>query len=232
MLDRLKNGDNPWRLRGTALQVAWFVAAVFAAAAALMAAVDLYSNPGWGSPVLQAWTLVPQMLVVIGLFVLGRTRGSTAFMVLAGLVGLIVIEEAFHVLNPVAAWLARIARWANQWSDVRLSVLNGVLIYGLVALVGLTLLAVSHWRGSATERPVVRNIALLLLAGGFFGGPVSTLSTMGHRRRWIFIEEFGEAIVFALMAGYVAGLVIALLPRSSDRSAGMASRRFLRREHP
>lgn len=232
MLDRPTDGDNPWRLRGTSRQVAGFVAAVFATGAVLAVAVDLHSSPGWDSPVLQAWTLVPQTLAAVGLLVLARTRGSTAFMVLAGLISLVVIEEAFHVLNPVAAWLAEIARWANEWSEVRISVLNGVLIYGLVAMVGFALLAASHWSGSMTERPIVRNLAVLLLAGGFFGGPISTLSTMGNRRRWIFVEEFGEALVFALIAGYVAGLLVALTRRTTDRSSGEPNHWFPRREHP
>jgi hypothetical protein len=53
----------------------------------------------------------------------------------------------------------------------------------------------------------VRNIAFLLLIGGFFGGPISMVASMGYRPRWIFIEEFGEAVVFAIMAGYIVGVV-------------------------
>ena len=232
MVEPFTKSGNPWRLRGTSLQVASFGAAAFTAAAVLVALVDRYSQGRWDSPLLQAWTLIPQALATAGLLHLAKVRNSKAFGILGGLIGLIVIEEAFHVLNPLAAWLARVARWANRWSDVRLSVLDGVLIYGFVALVGLGLLAFSHWHSSPDERPVIRNIALLLLAGGLFGGPISVLSTMGHRRRWVFVEEVGEAIVFALMAGYVAGLVVAASGGRSDRPRSTLARRFGLRERP
>jgi fluoride ion exporter CrcB/FEX len=127
--------------------------------------------------------------------------------VLASFIGLIVIEEAFHVLNPVSAWLAELVGIENSWSTVRLSLLNGLLIYGVVAAVGVTLLVISHWRGSLAERRVVRNLAVLLFVAGFFGGPVSTIATFDYDVRLAFLEELGEALVFALVVGYVAGLV-------------------------
>lgn len=218
--------ENPWRLTGASLHVALFVAAAFGAGGVIAAAVDLYSDSGWDSPVLQAWTLVPQVLASGGLLFLGRNARSKSFAILGALVALIVVEEAFHVLNPVAARLAEVARWARQWSDIRLGVLNGALVYGFIAAVGLGMLAVSHWHGSVGERRVVRNLAVLLLMAGIFGGPISILSGMGNYRLWLFIEELGEATVFALIAGYVAGLVALFRAQSTIDSGVGAGDRF------
>ena len=80
------------------------------------------------------------------------------------------------MLNPVSAWLSDVANIENRWNTFRLSVLNGALIYGFVAVIGVALLLFSHWHGSPAERRVVRNIAVLLFVGGLFGGPVSTAS--------------------------------------------------------
>ena len=116
----------------------------------------------------------------------------------------------FHILNPLARWLADIAFQASRWTDIRSNLLSGTLIFGF-----------SHWRESAGERRVVRNLALLLVAGGFFGGPISTLATVEEPRLWMFIEELGEANVSAIIAGYVSGLVYAATPtrRHADRAA-------------
>jgi hypothetical protein len=151
-------------------------------------------------------------LILLGLKVRSRSFGILGLLILA-----IVIEESFHVLNPVAAHLAGIARWANGWTDLRLAVLNGALIYGGIAAVGLAIILASHRHGSVGERLVVRNLTGFLIAAGFFGGPISVLSELGNYRRWLFIEEFGEATVFAIIAGYVSGLV-ALMPRRELRA--------------
>jgi hypothetical protein len=195
------------RLRGVPRQVAYFVTAVFLIGGVLTAGLDLADAGRWDPATLQSWTLVPQTLAMFGLLLLGRWRRSKSFAVLGILIGLIVIEEAFHVLNPVSAWLARIAQIENTWTTVRLGLLNGVLIYGLVAVLGVTLLVVSHWHGSPAERKVVRNLAIMLFVAGFFGGPIATISNFGNTRSWLFVEECGEAVVFAVMVGYVAGLV-------------------------
>jgi hypothetical protein len=185
-----------------------FVTALFVIGGILAAALDVATGSEWDPAILQAWTLVSQILAAAGLFVLARWRHSVSFVALGVLITLIVIEEAFHVLNPVSAWLADMADIENRWNTVRLSVLNGVLIYGFVAVLGVALLLVSHWRGSPAERRVVRNIAIMLLIGGIFGGPISTASYWtDETRRVIFTEEIGETLVFAVMVGYVAALV-------------------------
>ena len=174
----------------------------------MAAALDLANADRWDPANLQAWTLVSQTLSAAGLFVLGRVRNSRSFMVLGFLIALVVVEEAFHVLNPVSAWLADLFDIENRWTTVRLSVLNGVLIYGFVAIIGVTLLLVSHWHGTPAERRVVRNIAILLFVGGLFGGPISTASYWtDETRRVLFVEEVGETLAFAVMVGYVAALV-------------------------
>jgi hypothetical protein len=213
---RLDFAADAMKLRGNSRQVMTFVTAVFLVGAILAAGLDLTDADRWDPATLQSWTLVPQVFVVVGLFILGRWRRSRSFAVLGVLIALIVIEEAFHVLNPVSAWLAAITGIEETWTDVRLGLLNGVLIYGFVAVVGGTLLIASHWRGSPAERRVVRNIALILLVGGIFGGPISTASNWGDVRTWMFVEECGETAAFAVMAGYVAGLLVASRRRSSS----------------
>jgi hypothetical protein len=204
---RLDFARDALKLRGNARQVALFVTALFLVGGLLAAGLDLADADRWDPATLQTWTLLPQTLAAGGLFLLGRWRSSLSFTVMGVLIALIVIEEAFHVLNPVSAWLAEVAQIENSWTTVRLGLLNGVLIYGFVALLGVALLVVSHYQGSPAERRVVRHLALLLVVGGIFGGPISTISYFGDIRVWMFVEECGEAIVFAVMVGYVAGLV-------------------------
>lgn len=217
---RLDFAADALKLRGTSRQVMTFVTALFVIGGILAAVLDVATESEWDPAILQAWTLVAQTLTAVGLFVLGRWRHSMSFTVLGVLISLIVIEEAFHVLNPVSDWLAAMANIESRWTTVRLSVLNGVLIYGFVAILGVALLLVSHWRGSPAERRVVRNIAILLLIGGIFGGPISTSSYwVEDTRRVIFIEEIGETLVFAVMVGYVAALVFLTRRRMETATA-------------
>jgi hypothetical protein len=189
-----KQGVDLGLLQGLAKQVALFVAVAFLGGTLVAATIDVISGIGWSSPTLQAWALVPQVVSAAGLVYIGYRRSSRAFYILGGLIVLIVIEEAFHVLNPVSDWLARNSTWA--------------LVYGLVAFIGLLGLALSHRFGTETERPVVRNLAILLILGGIFGGPVSVVASRTNQPEWLFVEEFGEALVFAIIGGYVAGLAV------------------------
>jgi hypothetical protein len=213
MVDGPRNGEDSWRLRGTSRQAAVLVAVTLCGVTIVVACLDRYARTSWDSPLLQDWTLLPQGLSAIGLLYLAKARHSTAFAILGVLIGLVIIEDAFHILNPLADRLARVALWARRWTEIRLGVLNGALIYGFVAIVGLSLLAVSHWHGSPDERPVIRSFTALLLVGGFFGGPVSIVAALESPGRLTFVEELGEAMVFAVMAGYVAGLVATLIER-------------------
>jgi hypothetical protein len=208
-----------------------FVTAVFVAGGILAAALDLADADRWDATTLQAWTLLAQALVAVGLFLLGRWRRSVSFALLGVLIALIVVEEAFHVLNPVSAWLSDVANIENRWNTFRLSVLNGALIYGFVAVIGVALLLFSHWHGSPAERRVVRNIAVLLFVGGLFGGPVSTASYWtDDPRRIIFIEEVGENMVFAVMVGYVSALLVFARRRRSSATPVIRHRRVRGRE--
>lgn len=149
---------------------------------------------------------------------LGRAQRSRSYSILAALILLVVVEEAFHVLNPVAARLTTVADWANEWTGVSTGVLAEVLLYGLVAAIGFALLAISYWYGSWNERLAVRTIMMLLLIGGLFAGPVSMLSSADQGGRWLYIEELGEGLAFSLIAGYVLGLIVS---ESAARSTGV-----------
>mgnify|MGYP001825301006 CR=1 FL=1 len=222
---RLDFAGDALKLRGSSRHVMTYVAAIFVLGGVLAAALDLADSDRWDPANLQAWTLVSQTLSAAGLFMLGRLRKSRSFVVLSFLISLVVIEEAFHVLNPVSAWLADLFDIENKWNTVRLSVLNGALIYGFVALIGVTLLLVSHWHGTPAERRVVRNIAIMLFIGGIFGGPISTASYWtDETRRVLFVEEVGETLAFAVMVAYVAALVA-----QTGRSRGAARSRIRRR---
>jgi hypothetical protein len=214
---RLDFARDALKLDESSRQVLTFVAAVFVGGGILTAGLDFTEANRQDPTTLQGWTLLSQTLAAVGLFVLARWRRSVSFAVLGLLITLIVIEEAFHVLNPVEEWLAAVAGIENRWNTVRLGVLNGALIYGFVALIGVSLLLVSHWHGSPAERRVVRNIAILLLIGGIFGGPISTSAYWTEDiRRVVFVEEVGETLVFAVMVGYIAGL-LALLRRRTEQ---------------
>ncbi len=217
---RLDFARDALKLRGVSRQVMTFVAAVFVVGGILTAGLDFAEADRYDPTTLQGWTLISQTLAAVGLFALARWRRSVSFAVLGFLISLIVVEEAFHVLNPVSDWLANVADIENRWNTVRLGVLNGALIYGFVAVIGVSLLLVSHWHGSPAERQVVRNVAILLLIGGIFGGPISTASYWTEEtRRVVFIEEVGETVVFAAMVGYVAGLVV-FTQRGADPLSG------------
>jgi hypothetical protein len=203
-------------LRGTAQQIAGVVAGAFVLIALAVAVVDRLGEGGWDSPLLQAWTLVPQFLVAAALLYIGWIRRSKAFWFLGILFALVFIEEAFHVLNPVESSMRGLVGWISERLVVSRTVVNGVLVYGFVAVVGALLLVLSLWHGSRGERQVVRNLAVLLAVGGFFGGPVSLLSNLRNRRMWMFVEEVGEAIVFAGIAAYVAGLLYAAATSHTD----------------
>ena len=218
MLGRLAAINDTWQLRGTARQIAGVVAGAFVLIALAVAAVDRLSEGGWDSPLLQAWTLVPQLLVAAALLYIGRLRRSKAFWYLGILFALVFIEEAFHVLNPVEASMRGLVNSVSEGFGVSRTVVNGLFVYGLVAVIGVGLLALSLWHASHGERKVVRNLALLLAVGGFFGGPVSLLSNLRNRRMWMFVEEVGEAIVFAGIVAYVAGLLYAAA-RTHNRGA-------------
>jgi hypothetical protein len=197
MIDR--RAVESWKLHGMPLQIFRFAAAAFLAAGLLAAAIDLLVVDAWDAPTTQAWTLVPQVVATWGLLHLGRRCGGVSFFLLAGVVALVTVEEAFHVLNTVQSWLASVVKAGSEATGLSPGVVDAALIYGLVAMLGLSIIWVSHLRGSVAERPVVRNLALLLIVGGVFGGPGNAFS--------VYVEEFGEAAAFAIIAAYVMGLV-------------------------
>lgn len=203
-----KTSSDGFKLRGVSRQVALFVSVLSLIGAGLAAGIDLADPYRWDPLTLQTWTLGLQALVVLGLIVLARLWRSTSFLVLAVIIALVVLEEAFHVLNPVSEWLAKFVEIENSWSTVRLRVLNGVLIYGFVAVLGVSLLVVSLTLGSPGERHVVRNVAIMLFIAGAFAGPVSIVTYwLPQVRDWILVEESGETLVFVVMIGYIAGLL-------------------------
>lgn len=222
-----KTSRDAFKLRGVSRQVALFVSVVSLIGAGVAVGADLADPYRWDPLTLQAWTLVLQTLAVVGLIALAGLWRSMSFFVLAVIVALVVLEEALHVLNPVSEWLARLVEIENSWSTVRLRVLNGVLIYGFVAVLGVSLLVVSHKFGSAGERHVIRNMAVMLFIAGAFAGPVSIVTYwLPEVRDWILVEESGETLVFAVMLGYIAGLLT--LVRTQSRAS--SSPRMFRRE--
>jgi hypothetical protein len=224
VLGQIVATDDSWRLRGTERHVASVVAGAFVVAALVFILVDRMSAGGWDSPLLQAWTLVPQALAAAALLYIGKVRRSTAFWIMGILVGLIFIEEAFRVMNPVESSMRGLVSWVSERLGASRALVSGLFVYGFVAVVGLGLLALSLWHGSHGERKVVRNLALMLAIGGFFGGPVAVLSTLGDQRMWMFVEEVGEAIVFAVIAAYVAGLLYAVFTTHGNGAAAPEKR--------
>ncbi len=200
-----------WQLQGMPLQLFRFAAAAYLAVGLLAAAIDLAIVDAWDAPTTQAWTLIPQVVATWGLLHLGRRCGGVSFFLLAGVVALVTVEEAFHVLNTVQSWLAPAVEVGSEATGLSPGVVDAALIYGLVAMLGLSIIWVSHSRGSVAERPVVRNLALLLIVGGIFAGPGNAFS--------VYVEEFGEAAVFGIIAAYVMGLVFHSRLSCGSRSA-------------
>ena len=196
-----------WRLHGASRQVAVFVAASFLTGALLAIAIDVLAAESWDAAALQAWTLLPQIASGAGLFYMGRRDAHRSFIIMAALIALIVIEEAFHVLNPLTSFLEETAGSLPGWGDGRVTLLHNLAIYSLIAAVGAAFILLAFRSAQVEEKPVIRNLTLLLIAGGVFGGPLSIASVFGGTRRWLYLEELGEAVVFAVIAGYVVGLM-------------------------
>ena len=71
-------------------------------------------------------------------------------------------------------------------------------------------LANSEWfKAGPQERPVVGVLILMFALVGVFTGPVNAVAAAGISREWLFAEDFGQAVVLAVMAGYVTGLAAA-----------------------
>jgi hypothetical protein len=228
MLGRSTEGGDSWRLRGTARQIANFVAVAFVASAVLVAVIDHSTHAGWDAPLLQDWSLIPHGFTVLGLFYIARSRRSAAFGILGTLYGLIFVEEAFHVLNSLARWQFGAARWVSRRTPLSYDVANWTVLYASVAILGVALLLFAYFHAANGERRVVRNLALFLAVGGFFGGPISSFAALEDPATWTFIEELGEAMAYAITAGYVAGLVYAVaIPRLRKHPHRAAPR-----EHP
>jgi len=212
--DELRSDEDLLRLQGSSLRIAVLLSVWLIAGAGVAGVADRLSGADSSMPLLQDWTLIPQALAASGLGWLAYKRGCRAFWILGGLIGLIAVEEQFHILNPVAAWLDAAAQWTRQRIAIPHTGLSALRIYMAVAMTGFLLLALSYLAGSASERLVVRNVSLLLVLGGIFGGPVSVLSAALGSRNWQTAEESGEAVVFAIIAGYVGGLIALVAARS------------------
>jgi len=214
-----QNDADGWRLRGTARQVALFVAASFVIFALVVAVIEHVRGPGWGWPLLQQWSLVPHSLAVGGLLYIGIVHRSRAFLTLGALLGLALVEEAFHPLNSAARVQVRAAVKLSRWTGIEWDAMSRIVLYGFVGVVTVAFLVLAYWQASRAARRVVRNVALLLVVAGLFGGPIYVLAGTGDSLQWMFVEELGEAVAYALIAGYVAGLgCLAAMPRPRRKS--------------
>ena len=214
ILGLLARTDDALRLRGTSLHFAVVASALLVVATAVVAVAEHNSDAPWGLPLLQGWTLVPQALSALLLAYLAVIRTSGAFWRVAILLSLVALEEAFHVLNVFVTLTRQPVRWVADAVQINDDVVGGILTYGLVAVVGVAILASALLNGSIAERRVVRNLAALLLVGGFVAAVGSILAAVSDRSFVVYVEETGESVVFAVMAGYLIGLVRALrVPR-------------------
>jgi hypothetical protein len=201
-------------LRGTAKQLASFVAVSLVVVATVVGVIDRVTRAGWDSPLLQNWSLVTQAAATAGLLFVGLARRSRSLLVVTFLMGLIFVEEAFHVLTWFNGIERRVGRRIATVTPLSADVAGWVVLYAGIAAVGLAFLAYAYWSAVVVERRVVRNFALLLAVGGLFGGVVSATAALVDPARLTFVEELGESFAYAVIAGYVAGLVyVAATPR-------------------
>lgn len=196
----------PWQLRGRALRVAAAMTALLLIVVIAAAWYDL-ASPLERRPVpLEMAALICKLVIVAGFITIGRRTRSTSISMLAGLVALLAVAGPAVDWSFVDSLVEAIADpFVDGLSLSRKVVHNGIL-FGALGIAALGLLAAAWVKATPVERPVVGALILLLMAVGVFTGPVNAVAAAGINREWLFAEDFGQAVVLAVMAGYVTGL--------------------------
>jgi hypothetical protein len=139
-----------------------------------------------------------------GLVVLAWSRRSLAAAVLAGIIGWMVLDDAFMLHERgglrMAAWLG-----LSAWPQLRPEDLGELLLLACVgALAAASLLFTWRCR-PACEQPTLAAGALGLLALGFFGVGMDLVHSLAPRGHWVrsalaVVEDGGEMLALTAMA--------------------------------
>ena len=178
--------------------------------------IDRVTRAGWDSPLLQNWSLVTQAAATAGLLFVGLARRSRSLLVVTFLMGLIFVEEAFHVLTWFNGIERRVGRRIATVTPLSADVAGWVVLYAGIAAVGLAFLAYAYWSAVVAERRVVRNFTLLLAVGGLFGGVVSATAALVDPARLTFVEELESLSPMPSSPAMSRDWSMWLLPRGSE----------------
>lgn len=198
-----------WRLAGRPLRVAAAVAALLLVGVLAGAAYDL-ASPVERRPVpLEIATFVGKLVVAGGLTIVARRTGSISLRLLAVLAGLLAVAGLLPTIDLVNTAINGVA---GVMSDV--VGISGVaarlgLLFIALGVAALGLIVVAWTKARPDERPVVKALIVMFAVVGVFAGPTNAIAALGISREWLFAEDFGQAVMVAVMAGYVAGLVAA-----------------------
>jgi hypothetical protein len=206
--ETIEQDEAPLQVRGRALRVALGVTFVLQAAGLWAARSDLESTERYPSG-LDLLAPMYKYLIVVGLLAVGWRIGSASFKLLALLVaalaaGSLIVNnyenqlKFYDSLAPIADRL-----------PVSSGFLGNAMIFLTLAAVGGGLVLLAYRKAGTADRHQVLVVIGLLFLVGVFVGPVNAISAATESSAWSFAEDFGQVVTLAILAGHVAGLVVA-----------------------
>lgn len=193
-------------------RLSWGVAAVVTVllllGALAAARVDLNSPLERNPAPLELSATVSKLIAAAGLLLLARMLRSVSLLTIAVTVLLLAIEGRFHTLGLFDGVVAGPGRFlADTFSISRVFVTSAIPLAAAGFLV-VVLLAYAYSKAGTADRHLVVSLVVLLAVDGIFAGPVNAIASLGISREWLFAEDFGQAVVLAVLAGYVVGRVV------------------------
>ncbi|MCP3995347.1 MAG: hypothetical protein GY722_09815 [bacterium] len=198
------------RVRGRALVAGLILTAILLAAGMWAAAIDLASEPDRNAVPMELLVTLYKALSAAGLAWVGHLTNSKSMRLLALLLGLMTVGGVLvdltwftDAIGSVTDRLAEFVSFSSQTIE-----LAGLFLALAILAGGLVVAAFRATR--AKERRAVFTLLALLALVGVFVGPVNAIAAAGINREWLFAEDFGQIVSMSMLAGYVAGLVVAV----------------------